>query len=187
MSDKAYIANYNSALSFLKLNQKEPALEALKRALSQVPEDEVNENNAVYLSILSGLSFILLENREVEEAYNLVNQGLAVKKNHADLLFIRALLLMDLKRFDEMLEVIIHYLLALGETEGEKYDYRFTSEQALKEIYETLVPMAYRYSLQYGEIRDIVERLCRTTNNEWLKKAYDIMVAIDNVRSSGEN
>ncbi len=187
MSVKAYEANYNSALTFLKYNQKDVAIETLKRALSQVPEDERNGNNTIYLSILSVISFLLVEKSAAGNADQYVEQGLAVKKDHADLLFVKALILLDNKRYDEVLEAVINYLLALEEKDILKYDYRYAGYQALKEVYETLIPMAYKASLQYDKIRDIVERLCSVSDNDRLKKARDIMVEIDNSRNHLQN
>jgi tetratricopeptide (TPR) repeat protein len=187
MSVKAYEANYNTALTFLKYNQKDAAIETLKRALSQVPDDEKNENNAVYLSILSVLSFLLVEKSEVGNSDQYVEQGLAVKKDHADLLFVKSLILLDQKRYDEVLEVLITYLLTLGEADSMKYDYRYTHDQALKEVFDTLIPTAYRYAFQYDKISNITERLCKASDNESLKKARDIMVEIDKSRNHQQN
>ena len=179
MSVKAYEANYNSAMTFLKYNQNDSAIETLKRALSQVPDDEINEDNVVYLSILSVLSFLLLQKSQTGNSYHYVEMGLAVKKNHADLLFVNTLILLDTKRFDEMLETIVHYLLSLGESDRERFNYRYTHEQALREVYTTLIPEAYGVALHYNEIKDIVEKLSRASDNEWLKKAFEVMVELD--------
>ncbi len=187
MSAKAYEANYNSALTFLKYKQNDSAIETLKRALSQVPENEMDLNNVTYLSILSVLSFLLLQKSEIGISHQYVEQGLAVKKDHADLLFVKALILLDRKRYDELLEALITYLLALGEKDNLKYDYRYTHEQALKEVYDTLLPMAYRAAIHYSKIRSIAERLYEASHNEWLKKACDIMVEIDNSRNNQDN
>ena len=124
MEERSYTANYNYAMSFLKFKQKEEAEYALKRALSQVPGNEKNENNIVYLSILANLAFLALERRDLESSARCVEEGLAVKNNHADLLFIKALMLMDIKRFDEMLEALILYLLAIDVTDAGKFNYQ---------------------------------------------------------------
>lgn len=182
-----YAANYNSALSFLKLDQKEPALEALKRALSQVPEADKTGDNATYLGILASLSFLTLEKRESRQAAAYVDEGLAVKKNHADLLFVRSLLLLDAQRFDEVLEAIINYLLALGDAAAPRFEYRFTHPGVLKEVYDTLLPTAYRSALQYDGIKAVVEKLCKATGSELLEKVHSVMDGIDETRSAKEH
>lgn len=184
---KAYEANFNSAMTFLKYQQNDPAIETLKRALLQVPEDEINAGNATYLSILSVLSFLLLQKSDIVSASEYVEQGLAVKKDHADLLFVKSLILLDYNRHDEIMEALINYLLSLGEEGKEKFNYRYIHEQALKEVYDTLIPAAYRKASQHEKIREIVERLCSASGNEWLKRALDVMVGIDNSRNSPGN
>lgn len=182
-----YAANYNSALSFLKLDQKEPAIETLKRALAQVPDADKNENNATYLSILASLSFLSLEKRESEQAAAYVDEGLAVKKNHADLLFVRSLLLLDAQRFDEVLEAVVNYLLALGDGTARQFEYRFAHAGVLKEVYDALLPTAYRSALQHDQIKGIVEKLWKATQSELLENAYNVMNSIDAARSTKEH
>ncbi|MGO9014987.1 MAG: hypothetical protein ACLQF0_08405 [Dissulfurispiraceae bacterium] len=183
MSEKPYKANYDFALSYLKLGQKDAAIEALSMALSQVPDHEKNEKNNIYLSILSTLAFLLVENRDFENAARYVEEGLAVKKEHADLLFVKSLLLLDMKRFDEMLETIIHYLLSVDKGDNEQFNYKYIHEGVMDEIYGTLLPMASRYSVEYAKIRDIVQKLCKATGSERIKKAFDVMTKAETLRN----
>lgn len=187
LKDDSYTANYNYAMSYLKLGQREAALEALKRALSQVPEDEKNKDNATYLSILSVIAFIVIEDKDYAGVARYVEEGLSIKHNHADLLFMKALLLLDEKRFDEMLEALIHYLLSLDETDSDRFNYRYAHEGALKEVYDNLLPMACKYAFEYSKITDITRQLCKATGSERLKKACDAMEKVSSVRSHKEN
>jgi len=187
MEESPYVANYNFALSYLKSNQKDAAVEALESALAQVPENEKNENNSIYLSIISALAFLVLEKNDFKRVARYVEEGLAVKKDYADLLFMKALLLMDMKRFDEMLETLIHYLLALAAVDREKYDYKYTGEGALKEVYVSLLPVACKNAFEFEKIRDISEQLSKSTGSEWLKKACEVMAKVAEVRSVKEN
>ena len=187
MTTESYTANYHSALSYLKLNLKDPARETLKRALSQVSPEERHEDNPVYLGIVSTLAILSLENADFAGAGQYVDQGLSAKKNHLDLLFLKSLLLMDQKKYDEMLESIIHFLLALAEGDKEIYDYRYSHDGALKEVYENLLPTSYRCAFQYAEIKALVQKLSQAADNEWLKKAYDVMVQIDGQRKDQEH
>lgn len=187
MTTESYTANYQSALSYLKLNLKDPAKETLKRALAQVSQEEIREDNPVYLGIISTLAFLSLEQADFQGACRYVDQGLSVKKDHLDLLFLKALLLMDQKRYDEMLETVIHYLLAKGNCDGPVYDYRYAHEGVLKEVYENLIPTSYRLALQQVEIRDLVQKLSQAAQSEWLKKAHEVMVKIDAQRHQQEH
>lgn len=187
MKAESYAANYQSALSYLKLNLKEPAKETLKRALAQVSQDEMREDNPVYLGIISTLAILSLEQADFEAVCRYVDQGLSVKKDHLDLLFLKTLLLMDQKRYDEMLETIIHYLLAKGSGEEGVYDYRYAHAGALKEVYENLLPMSYRLAFQQDQIKGLVQKLSQAARNEWLKKAYEIMIKMDDSRDRQEH
>jgi predicted Zn-dependent protease len=187
MTTESYTANYQSALSYLKLNLKDPARETLKRALSQVSQDEMREDNPIYLGIVSTLAILSLEQADFEGACRYVDQGLSVKKNHLDLLFIKALLLMDQKRYDEMLEAIIHYLLAKGNGEEGVYQYRYAHEGALKEVYDNLLPTSYRLAFQQNEIKELVRKLSEAARNEWLKKACEVMDKMSDPRNQQEH
>jgi len=187
MGKKPYIANYESALSFMTRDQHDAAFEVLQRALSQVPENEMTGDNAAYLNILSQLSFLFLERRELERAYDHVSKGLEAKKDHADLLFLKSLVMFDLNRYDEMLEAIINYLVAIDEGNAHLFDYRFVNPGIFKELFERLIPKAYQCSFQHEQIRDIVYKLYSATGNERFKKTYEIMVNIDNTTSREEH
>lgn len=187
MTTESYTANYQSGLSYLKLNLKDPARETLKRALAQVSQDEMREDNPVYLGIVSALAVLSLEQADFEGACRYVDQGLSVKKDYLDFLFIKALLLMDQKRYDEMLETLIHYLLAKGNGDTAVYDYRYSHEGVLKEVYENLLPTSYRLAFQQVEIKALVRKLSQAARNEWLKKAYEIIDKIDCQRNQQEH
>ena len=189
MSDRSndYEVNYKSALSFLKQGLKEQAFDCLSMAYSQVSSEDKNVDNASYLNILSNLSILYLEKADKSRTKTLIEEGLSVKKDHADLLFLKTLLLMDEQRYDEMLEAIIHYILSLATGDISFYNYIYTHEGALMEIYDNLLPVAYKYAFQHAQIRDVVSRMCEVTNNRWLVRAHETMVKIDSVRTEKGN
>ena len=178
-----YEANYKSALSFLKQGMKSQAFDCLNKAYSQVSAEHKTVDNVFYFNILSHLSNLLIENRDTGSAKRLIDEGLSVQKEHADLLFLKVLLLMDENRYDEMLESITHYFLSSTAGDISLYNYRFTHEGALREIYDNLLPVAYKNAFQHLQIRDVVFRLCEVTNNIYLLRAHEIMVKIDSVRT----
>jgi hypothetical protein len=189
MNDKnsEYEANYRSALSFLKLGIKEQALDCLDRAYAQVPNDKKSGSNTVYLDILDTLAILSFERGEKEKVGKLIGEGLSIKKNHADLLFMRSLLLMDERRYDEMLESIIHYYLSITDDDVALYNYKYVHEGALREVHDNLFPTAYRNAFQHEHIREIIFNLAKTTQNQWLIKACELMASIDKTRSNLEN
>ncbi len=182
-----YEANYKSALSYLKLSLKEQAIDCLNRAYSQVPAGHKTGDNIIYLDMLDSLAILYLEKGDREKTKSFVEEGLAVKNNHTDLLFLKSLLLMDEMRYDEMLEAIIHFFLSISEGDALLYNYKYVHEGVFKEIYDNLLPTAYKYAFEYRAIRDVVEKLLKAANNEWLKKACDIMAKIDSMRQEKES
>lgn len=180
--ESEYAANYDSALSYLKLNLKEPAIEALKRALSQVAEEEQDADNFIYLNILASLAFLELEKRNIDTAQRYVEQGLATRQDHADLLFVKALVLLDYHQFDEMMEALIRYLIAVEAPDAGGFAYKYTHEVALNEVFSSLISTAYKYALQWREIQDITWRLFKTTGSRNLAVALERMEEIDRGR-----
>lgn len=185
MSEKSndYEANYKSALSFLKQGMKEQAFGCLNMAYSQVSTEHKTVDNVSYLNILSNLSALSLEKADKSRTIKLIEEGLSVKKDHSDLLFLRSILLMDEQRYDEMLEGIVHYFLSLEADNISVYNYIYAHEGVLIEIYDNLLPVAYKYAFQHSQIRDLVSRMCELTNNRWLVRAHEIMVRIDVART----
>jgi hypothetical protein len=162
---------------------KGQALDCLNRAYSQVSSEHKSVDDIFYFNILSNLSFLSLEKGDKIRTKSLIEEGLSIKKDHADLLFLKTLLLMDEQRYDEMLEALTHYFLSLGADDISLYNYIYTHEGALIEIYDNLLPVAYKYAFQHSQIRDVVSRMCEVTNNRWLVRAHEIMVKIDSVRT----
>jgi len=59
-----------------------------------------------------------------------INEGLQVKADHVDLLFLNALLLLEAKRFDEMLAALGIFLLSAAP--DERYMYEFANDKPCK-------------------------------------------------------
>lgn len=187
MTDKSYDANYQSGLSYLKLNLKEQALDCFNRAYAQLRPEDKTPQNSIYFGVIGNLTVFALEEQDREKAKRFVSEGLKINQNHADLLYLESLLFMDEKRYDEMLEGIIHYLMSLDGVDIDRCDYQYTHPGALDEMYENLLPTAYKGAFGAEAIRDIVARLCKKTGNEWLRKAHEVMLKIDGCRSEIEN
>jgi len=186
MTGTSYDANYQSGLSYLKLHLKDQALDCFHRAYAQLSDEDKTEKNIVFFAILGNLAQFALRGNNMEAAKKWVNEGLCVKENHADLLYLNCLLFLDDKRYDEMLGGIIHFLMALGEGDVDDYAYQYTHPAALDEIYDHLLPTAYKRAIEGDAIRGVVERLCAKTGDKGLKKALDIMQVIDLSKSLRE-
>lgn len=179
----SYQSNFNSALTYMKLGQKELAIESLKRAMEQIPDNEKTKENAAYLKMLTMIAKFNFEKKEGEEAIKNIEEGLKIKDDHSDLLFLKALYLLDNRMFDEMLAVLINYLLTLTSPDKDRYDYEFVGQNAINEVFNNLFPLAYKRALQYKSIIGIVEKIVNASQNEYVKKAYDLMHDIDSKRT----
>lgn len=180
---KNYELNLDTALSYMQLNQREDAIESINLALSQVPDDEKTEKNKIFLRILSIAARLAFEVGDIPKGATLVNEGLKLKSLHADLSFLNVLYLKEEHRYGEILSNLINYLVAIDMPDVDSFNYDFVNHSALNEIYEKLIPLAYRNTPNHSEIlsiiKDTVEKLDAISGGEYLKKAYDIMIAID--------
>jgi tetratricopeptide (TPR) repeat protein len=167
----------------MKLGQKELAIESLKRAMEQIPDNEKTRDNAAYLKMLVLIAKFNFEKKEGEEAIKNIEEGLKIKDDHSDLLFLKALYLLDNKMFDEMLAVLINYLLTLTGPDRDRYDYEFVGQNAINEVFNNLIPLGYRNSVQHKNIKDIVKKMVDASQNENIKRAYDLMNEIDEKRA----
>lgn len=179
MSEKPYVANFNSAISYLKIGQNDLAKDSIARALPQVPQEEKSADNPVYLKILALAARFAIEEKDYETAGRHIGEGLELNAEHADLLFLNALIAMDGAHYEKMFAEFVKYLLACS-TEGTvHYDYDYTNQAAVLEVLQRLLPMAYERIRDRGPLRTVVEKLCTTSGNELLKKAYEHMLAVD--------
>ena len=178
----SYQSNFNSALTYMKLGQKELAIESLKRAMAQIPDKEKTKDNAAYLKMLALIARFSFEKKDGNEAIKNIEEGLKIKDDHADLLFLKALYFLDNKMFEDMLAVLVNYLLTLAEPDKKIFDYEFTGENAINEVFNNLIPMAYKNATQYKNIKDIVKKLSDASQSEYIERAYNLMSEIDEKR-----
>lgn len=151
----SYQANFQSALSYLKLGDVAKAVESLNRAYAQMPDAEKTRENSSYLKTVSLLARFGLDQQDRERVWTLVNEGLTVKEDHVDLLFIKALLLLDEKRYDDMLVTLISYILhTMSAGEAEAYRYELIGEKFDVEVFENLLPAAYRQAPSGNAVRE---------------------------------
>src|SRR3569833_4578681 len=96
----SYAANFETAKIYFKSGLKERAKEYHVNVVQAVPEAEREDNKDVYLKALSMLARLHLETGDRERSAAYVEQGLAAKADHAELLFLKARVLWDIGRHD---------------------------------------------------------------------------------------
>jgi len=168
----SYTANLNSALTYFKANRPELAHDSLRRAYSEVPDSDKNNDNSDYLKILALLGKLSLLESKPEKAIDFIDQGLQVKNDHLDLMFLKLLYLYDMKMFDEMFAFIGLFLIEQDKVE-EGFKYEFNSNRVLEEIYYKILPAAYINSANRNEIEEILHKLYDASKSKYIQKAID--------------
>jgi len=175
----SYQANYDTAITYLRVGLEDRARESLEKTLESVPDNEKTDDNIVYLKTLFLLSKINLEKDDIRKALQYLDEGLRVKKDHADLLFLWSLCLRNAKRYDEMFASLITYLVSLTARDEGRYEYEFSGEAALGEVCDKLIPLSYTHSSAPREFCDVVKRLAEKTQNPAINKALEAITALD--------
>src|SRR3569832_2561858 len=139
----SYAANFETAKIYFKSGLKERAKEYLVNVVQAVPEAEREVNNNDKLMSLSMLARLHLETGDRERSADYVEQGLAAKADHADLLFLKALLLWDIGRHDDMILNLMGYLGAVVATDAARYDYDYSGERVVAEAIYKILPETY--------------------------------------------
>jgi tetratricopeptide (TPR) repeat protein len=175
----SYQANYDTAITYLRVGLEDRAKESLEKTLESVPGNEKTNDNIVYLKTLFLLSKINLEKNNMKEALQYLDEGLHVKKDHADLLFLWSLCLGNAKRYDEMFASLIRYLVSLTARDEDRYEYEFSGDAALGEVCDKLIPLSYTHSSTPQEFCAIVRQLAEKTQSPAINKALETITAID--------
>jgi hypothetical protein len=155
----------------------------IKKALSQVPEEEKKEDNKSYLKILSMCARFAIEEGDSGRAAYYIRLGLKLKRFYADFLFLDILLAKMNHRYGDMLTSLLSYLISIDLPDRDAYGYEFLNSEALKEVYDVYLPLAYANTQNHTPVleimRDTAEKLKQITTGAYIDKAYDIMRAID--------
>ena len=176
----SYIANLDSACTYLKVGRIERARESLQRALAGVPAEHKVSSNRAYLKILALLAKLSFSEKPKGPAAEYINEGLQVKSNHVDLLFLNALALLDQKKYDEMLAALGIFLVSIPPDEDDQYE--FADEKAVQEVFSNLLPTAYRNCSRHEELKALFKRLATAAGSPVLAKALEVIAAIDQAK-----
>jgi len=179
MSEAPYISNLNSAIAYLKMGKRDNAREALNRALSQVPEEEKKSDNPSYIKLLSYLAAVAVGDEDYTSAARYIEEGLALKEIHADLLYMRLLVLIHRGAYNAMFPDVLKYLIACGAEDRNLYDCGFTTQEAIDKVMNEMLPLAYEHSTNHEAYFAAVMRYTETMDNKLLKRAHEIMKSID--------
>ncbi len=179
MPESSYIANLNSAIAYLKMGQRDHARESLNRALSQVPEDEKKGDNLAYIRMLSYLAATAVGDKDYTSAAKYVEEGLSLREMHADLLYLRLVVLKYRGAYDAMFPDVLKYLLACSSEDSSIYNYGFTTDESVARVMNEMLPPAYENSSDHEAYMAAVTRYVDTSGSKLLKMAHEVMMTID--------
>jgi hypothetical protein len=183
MTVKNYEANLDTAISYLKSNQRDSAVKTTNMALSQVPGQDKLTDNYTFFKILSLAARFAIEDGLTARADALVQEGLSLKKMHADLLFLNSLICNSRHQYGEMLTSLISYLIAADLPEHELCGYDFVNPVAMKEVLGKYLPLAYNNTPNHEQILalvgDTLDKLKAISSGYSLEQAFRIMDDID--------
>lgn len=169
----SYAANLETAKVFLKVGQKKQARESLLRAMAGIPPEEKSGDNVGYLKTLAMLAKMHVEDSDWDRALVCVEEGLSAKPDHVDLVFLKILYFLDMKRYDEMLAMCGIYLLSYG-TDAE-YDYEFNNGKVLNEVYTNFLPLLRQRCADREQVRSVIARLADASQKPELTRAVEIL------------
>lgn len=164
----SYTGNFDTAKIYLNTGLNERAKEYLLKVLDAVPEEERGAANAIYLKSLVLLARIQLEAGDPERCAAYVEKGLSIKPDHADLSFLKALMLWDNRRYDEMFLALMDYLGALIHAEAARYEYEYAGQQVVAEVVYKLLPEAYAKAAARQELAAAIAAMAARTDNEMI-------------------
>ncbi|MBF0319498.1 MAG: hypothetical protein HQL01_06830 [Nitrospirae bacterium] len=183
MSQKDYESNLETAISYLRTDNNNDAKASVKKAFTQVPEEDKTEDNKSYLKILSLSARFAIEEGDISRASYYIRQGLKLKRFYADFLFLDIMLSKATHRYGDMLSALLSYLISIDLPDRDSYGYEFLNSEALKEVYDVYLPLAYSNTQNHAPILEIIQdtanKLKQITTGAYIDKAYDIMRAID--------
>jgi Tfp pilus assembly protein PilF len=168
--DVLYKANLDSAIAYLKVGQKGLAFDALTKALSQVPKQDIKTDNAAYFKILALLAELNISDAKQLDASFYLDRGLEIKPDHADLLFLKGILLYEQGEFDIVLVLITRFLIGIESPDAKYYDYVYNNQGAITEAMENIAINAYKNSVNKKELINIIEQLSEKSRLPLMKK-----------------
>src|SRR3569833_2587224 len=168
-------AELGTAEIYMKWGLKERAKEDLVNVAQAVPEAEREVNNDVFLLALSMLARLHLETGDRERSADYVEQGLAAKADHADLLFLKALLLWDIGRHNDMFLNLMGYLGAVVATDAARYDYDYSGERVKAEAIYKLLPEAYVHAASRAQLAVAIAEAAARADNKMIRTVHEIL------------
>ena len=144
----SYAGNLETAEIYLSAGLKDRTEEYINDVLSSVPEDEKTGDNAIYLKALELKARLRLEAGDRESSAHCIDEGLSLKHDHVDFLFLRSLLFWDMQRYDDMFVSLIDYLNAVTGELNPEFKYEYSGKNVVEKVMSDLLPESFRKAPQ---------------------------------------
>jgi hypothetical protein len=171
----SYAGNLETAEIYLSAGLKDRTEEYIDDVLSSVPQTEKSGDNPVYLKALELKARLRLEAGDREIAANCIDEGLGLKQDHVDFLFLRSLLFWDMQRYDDMFVSLIDYLSAVtGELQPE-FKYEYSDKKVVEKVMGELLPEAFRKAVSREQLAQAITAQASNSSNQVIRSIYYVI------------
>lgn len=171
----SYAGNLETAEIYLSAGLKNRTEEYLNDVLASVPQNEKSGNNPVYLKALELRARLRLEAGDRESAMHCIDEGLGFKQDHVDLLFLKALFLWDMQRYDEMFVALIDYLGAVAGEQKPEFRYEYSGRNVIEKVMGELLPEAFAKAQSREQLAQAIADRARNSTNEVIQAVYRVI------------
>lgn len=175
----SYTANFETAKIYVSTGLKARAKEYLVKVVDAVPENERTADNTVYLKALVLLARFALEESDRGGSASYIDMGLAVKADHADLLFLKALVFWDIQRHDDMFLSLMGYLSAIVSHDSTRFEYEYAGERVVAEAIYKLLPEAFAKSAARDQLAAAIAEMAARTDNAMIITVHNVLQRMD--------
>lgn len=171
----SYAGNLETAEIYLSAGLKNRTEEYLDDVLASVPQAERIGNNPVYLKALELRARLRLEAGDRESAIHCIDEGLDLKQDHVDMLFLKALFLWDMQRYDDMFLALIDYLGAVAGEQRPEFRYEYGGKNVIEKVLGELLPEAFAKAQSREQLAQAIADRAKNSSNEVILAVYRVI------------
>lgn len=183
----SYAGNFDTAQIYLKAGLKDRAHEYFRQVLAAIPQQEQTAHNVIYLRTLVCIARLSLERDDWPECVRCIERGLAVKPDHLDLIFLKALMYWDVKQYDEMFLTLIAYLSLLPGRSDDPHQYEYTADKTLAEVQHRLLPVAFKNSVSKAAFMQSIQTMANNGSNVFISRLATVLHNLESGAVTGES
>ena len=171
----SYSGNLETAEIYLSAGLKDRTEEYLDDVLATVPQSERIGNNPVYLKALELRARLRLEAGDRDSAIRCIDEGLGLKQDHLDLLFLKALFLWDMQHYDDMFVALIDFLVAVTGEQQPEFRYEYGGKNVIEKVMGELLPMSFAKAPSRDQLEQAIAARAMNSSNEVIQAVYSVI------------